>query len=312
MSEFSRTITVTGYRRPNLFRQLLQSLRANHLDGWRIYVQIEPSPLCDEFIACASELLAGCNYEISVNLRLLGVRNNPFVLLERVFQEGSRINIYLEEDLLVAPDITDLAVWYEKNHKPSWLCLSLLAGFCDSPGLISNTDYPDLLFPSKAFNSLGFVVLRDEWKRHFRQQWISDDDFMSDLRGERARGWDWAMFGHLLRAKALYSIQPVAARATTTGRDGGEHTIPEFFDRTFCDLPVVRSVTSGIAYQCVDAKELPGVVRRHVYLSEQFCETLRLFSERAAQSSARRRQPLLAASPPPRRIPSRAIRRARP
>jgi hypothetical protein len=213
MVDVSNTITVTAYRRPDLFRQLLLSLLANALRGWRLHIQVDPSPFCGQFLSIASELLAHCDHVITVNPRRLGVRENPFVLLDRVFSQGSPVNIYLEEDLLVGPDVTNLALWYEKNHRPSWLCLSLLGGTCGSSGLISAPEHPSLLYCSKAFNSIGFIARRNEWQNHFRVQWKSEE-FACNHRGEPKTGWDWSIFGHLLRTEGLQSVQPVAARAT--------------------------------------------------------------------------------------------------
>ena len=40
-----RSITITGFRRPFLFRAMLGTLLANDLAGWRILIQVEPSPV---------------------------------------------------------------------------------------------------------------------------------------------------------------------------------------------------------------------------------------------------------------------------
>lgn len=39
-----RAITITAYRRPQLFPDLLVSLRANDLNGRHVFVRVEPSP----------------------------------------------------------------------------------------------------------------------------------------------------------------------------------------------------------------------------------------------------------------------------
>ena len=160
-----RTITATAYRRPHLLKAMLETLLANELSGWRILIQIDASPVADDMARMAESLLDGHDRDIAINPSRLGVRENPYRLLERVFAEGSALNLYLEEDLLLSPDATRLASWYETNHCPEWLCLNLIAGGCASAGLLSNPDFPTLLFAGPTFNSLGFAVRRQEWQR---------------------------------------------------------------------------------------------------------------------------------------------------
>ena len=160
-----RSITITGFRRPYAFRAMLGSLLANDLAGWRILIQVEPSPVAEDFAAITTELLAGHDHELVFNASRLGIDENPLRLIERAFAEGSELNLYLEEDLLLAPDVTRLASWFEQNHRPDWLCLSLISGGCASAGLLSNADYPALLFAGRNFNSLGFAVRRAECRQ---------------------------------------------------------------------------------------------------------------------------------------------------
>ena len=172
--DHKRSITVTAMRRPELFRQLLESLVANDLAGWQVIIRVEPSERSGEFAAIAEDVLASIEYDLSVNQRVRGITLNPFLTIEEAFAAGSRLNLYLEEDLLVAPDATALALWYEREHKPTWLCLSLLAGPCGSTGFLSNERHPGLLFAARTFNSIGFVIRREEWYAHARAAWIGD------------------------------------------------------------------------------------------------------------------------------------------
>ena len=112
-----KTITITGYRRPHLFRNLLKSLLANELANWHIHARIEPTEFAEAYIAIANEMLAGHDFTMTVNPERLGVRRNPFAALQDVFARGSEINIYLEEDMVVSPDVTRLADWFVANHR---------------------------------------------------------------------------------------------------------------------------------------------------------------------------------------------------
>jgi hypothetical protein len=270
-----KTITITGYRRPHLFRDLLQSLAANDLAGWTIFVRLEPSPAVAEFIAIANETLPGQDCRVTVNPERLGVRRNPCALLEEVFAAGSAINLYLEEDMVVAPDAIALAEWFAAHHRSDWLCLSLLAGGCGGRGPISYAAYPDLLFLARTFNSLGFVATREAWRTHFAPNW------MVDPPGARhVAGWDWSIHFHLVRHPHLRTVQPALARANHTGRDDGEHCSAEFHDLAFSELPIAGLPAGSHEYRLTPLERLPAQVRLHAMLWDQVVVLWTFFLEK--------------------------------
>ena len=260
---------------------MLETLLANDLAGWRILVRIDPSPVADDMAQIAKSLLAGHDPDIAVNPARLGVRENPYRLLERAFAEGSALNLYLEEDLLLAPDATGLASWYRAHHRPEWLCLSLVAGGCASAGLLSNPDYPALLFAGSTFNSLGFAVRRQEWLRLMAPAWMTERDGVIKFDGKPTGGWDWQIYSLLLDDPKLRTLQPVLARATHNGRMAGEHCTPRFHDLAFAGLPLHQGPARGIDYRLVPTGELPSVVRRHVALWHEMSWALRAMARRA-------------------------------
>ena len=220
----------------------------------------------DQYRAAASELLSSIPIYFSVNSKQLGVRLNPYDLLNRVFQAGAELVLYLEEDLRLAPDATALAQWYAENHRHEWMCLSLLSGGCGSKGFISDRRYPDILFTSKTFNSLGFAAKRNEWDSHLRPVWLAEE-LIYDWRAQRVHGWDWSVYLRLIRTECLYSVQPVTARATHTGRHGGVYCTPEFHDAAFTGMDLADSESRS--YRLVATASLPATLRRQVLLWEQ-------------------------------------------
>lgn len=278
------TITATGFRRPWLFARMLRTLRANDLAGWRIALQIEPSFASREFVAAAEEILSGCDFSIRVNAKRLGVRFNPFTLIDRVFEEGGALNICLEEDLLLSPDICDLALWYARNHQPHWLCLNLLSGGCGSAGFISNPAYPRTLFESRLLNSLGLVVRRNEWHAHMRAAWADESVVTRDYQGREMRGWDWSLGALLLRSPSLRSLHVALARATHSGAELGEYCSKQFHDLAFGDLPIAGPDTVDAdaggrrepddRYRIMASHELPADLRRHVILADEMALAL--------------------------------------
>ena len=192
-----QTITIAGGRDLALFRGLLQSLVANDLSAWRIFIQVDPSPLTEHYIDAAANILGGFEYALTVNPRCLGTQENSFRLLEYVFRHSSSVNINLAEDTLAAADVTDLAQWYFDHHQPEWLCLSLLS-MSWPVEVHAHTAYRNLLFPGKEFNSSGFVVRREEWYQYFQNTKSVNGKALARLDEDFLVGWVWAICKHLL------------------------------------------------------------------------------------------------------------------
>jgi hypothetical protein len=258
----SFTITVTGKDRPDLFREMLSSLRANDLEGWRVEVAIDGDRVL-EFSEIAKQELNGVDYELTGNRTVLGIRLNPFCLLTKVFSEGSMLNLYLEEDFIVSPDATRLALWYHQNHRPKWACLNMVSGPCGSTGFLSNSFYPDILFESHTFNSLGFVTRRDEWFSVFKPAWMGSDNPPVSWRTHW--GWDWSIYG-LLADSDLVAVQPAFARVTHTGVTGTFSTA-RYHEKAFGNMEINRA--AGIEYRLLDVAELPHPLRSHINLHEE-------------------------------------------
>jgi len=257
-----RTISIIAYERPALFQQLLRSLVCNDLRGWRVEIQLEPSGHVTTLRDIASSVLGARDHAIHVNETRLGIARNSFTLLQRLFAKNSELNIYLEEDMVVAPDICALALWYLQNHSPHWFCLSLMSGFCGSAGFLSDINHPDLVFEARAFNSLGFVQRRQEWEQLAAPHWMAPADDLITIDRRRISGWDWSIAAMLARAPLLRALHPVAARARHTGREGGVHCSAEFHDLAFARLPL-SDARGPLAYRLVDPTDLPSPARGH-------------------------------------------------
>lgn len=109
-------ITITGWRRPKLFRMLLGSLAANDLRGWAIFVQLEPSEFVEDYRSAADELISAVPLFFTVNSERLGIRINPYRLLDRVFTDGAVAKCMLEyaadaKNRIVCACIMKLVCW---------------------------------------------------------------------------------------------------------------------------------------------------------------------------------------------------------
>lgn len=260
-----RSITITGMSRPALFRQALMTLRGNALDGWRVHIRIEPSEQSRHFAEIAAETLPAGSFELTVNTERLGIILNPRAAIDDAFAAGSAFNLHIEEDLLLAPDATAMALWFERHHRPHWLCLSLLAGPCGWPGLLSNREFPGTLVETQVFNSIGFAFRQAEWQAHIRPVWIepATPPYRPRSSGQWRThwGWDWSIYGALLASPHLRTVQPLLARATHNGPTG-TYSTPDFHHRAFDGLPLHDG--SAVDFRLADPAELPFEVRSHL------------------------------------------------
>jgi hypothetical protein len=245
---------------------MLKSLLANDLAGWRILIAVEPSSLAEEFTVVANRLLHDHDFSITTNKTKRGIKDNPFQLIEHAFADGASCVLYVEEDLLLSPDATRLALWFEENYCSQWLCLNLLAGGCASAGLLSNADYPDLLFEGYTFNSIGFAIRRTEWEKYMRGAWTREPARIFKFDGALTGGWDWSIFTMLMSNPLIRTLQPVLARATHNGRLQGEYCTPEFHDTAFGRLPIYNGEGAAQTYRVLPLGLLPHVVSSHARL----------------------------------------------
>jgi hypothetical protein len=272
--------------RPALFKTMLESLIGNALGGWAIYVSIEPTPAAVDIVDISRSILANQRYEIVVNDAVLGIQANPHRALTRAFAAGSELNLYLEEDFVISPDTTALASWYAENHKPSWLCLNLLAGPCGSRAYLSDPRFPEQLFLARTFNSIGFATRREEWNRLIEPAWFGGStppvaggpSANWQMRGTGGWGWDWAVYGLLAGSRELFSVQPVLARATHTGRTG-TWARPQFHDKAFQDLEICQRTTGQ--FELVESSKLAREARSLVHAHEELTMLRLQLEERA-------------------------------
>ena len=206
-----KTITVTAHDRPDLLSKTLDALSKNNTDGWEIFVSIEPTELTDGMVTIVKDRFPDAN--ILLPETKLGVRENPFQLLKHVFEDAqSDINIYLEEDLDISPDVCDIAEFYLKKGCPE-VCVCLCNHNIYSETII---DSEKLLTETEKFSALGMILSRDSWDENFEPNWNAK---------LRRGGWDDAMQQYVIRNKKTI-LMPVFSRSTHTG-EWGTHCRPK-------------------------------------------------------------------------------------
>lgn len=287
---FRKTITCPVMNRPDLFEMMLASLAMNDLNGWHMFVAVEPGDHQDAFAEICSRHLPDGGYTVTINPRRLGLRANLYHVVRRAFDQGAEVNLYLEEDLLLAPDVTTLADWFVANRQPHWLCLNLLAGACGNPGHMSHVAHPDLFFETDCFNSYGLVITPDAWAR-VRDAWLGPDPRVArnydvarwTRTGRRhllREGWDWAVWSEVLQDPALKVVQPVAARSTHIGVVG-VHVRPPFQERAFGHISLSTSAPAAADYRVVPIGKLPDPARGHSELLNHAARLMAGLDQRA-------------------------------
>ena len=186
-----KTITITAHDRPELLSKTLDALSKNNTDNWELFVSIEPTTLTESMISIVKERFPDAN--ILLPKKKLGVCENPFQLLEHVFDSvKSDINIYLEEDLDISPDVCDIAEFYLDKGCPE-ICVCLCNHNLNSETII---DSEKLLVETQKFSALGMILSSDSWRDNFKPNWRSR---------KKPRGWDHSIQRYVIANKKTYS-----------------------------------------------------------------------------------------------------------
>ena len=256
---------------------MLRSLVANDLEGWVIHIFVEPSQKQSEIGRIAEAVLGRNSWHLHCNEKRLGVKRNPFHAQHYVFELGSELNIYLEEDLLLAPDVTRLASWYAKHCEPNEVCLNLITGGCVSSGLVSYPGHDDVVVGMGVFNSLGFVASVEQWRQYIKPHWFDFPFGVFSSTGGRLSDWDCAINAYVMSRPELTVVQPIGARVLHIGRDDGEHCDGVFNDRVFSDMYLAEMPITISGYRkCEDWMELPQTVRTHLWLWKEMAGQQRI------------------------------------
>lgn len=237
----NKTITITAYNRPQYFAQICKTLRANKIQGWRIVVAFEPSEKFEEQKAMLDTILND-NDEVwravwYKNPEKKGVRKNPYDVLDYVFSQlNSEINIYLEDDIIISPDVAQLAEWfYSHKEEKEILSIKLVNESCKEL-----TNDKALLLCKNEFSALGMIIKKDSWNKYFKPNWFKD---VGMWQGQVRTGWDWMIHRGVLEVTPnLYTLMPVNSRSNHTGRDGGTHCSPKGHDEVFGDVKINETI----------------------------------------------------------------------
>ena len=206
-----KTITLIAYNRPHYLKRMLESLSRNNLEGYHLYCGVEPN--CQEVIdICKAIDFVPCM--VHVNAVQMGITANALGVLDRAFDAGSEFNVYLEDDLLLAPDTLDLANWYATHpRQPECVLLNLCNCVEETPDKSGVK-----VINTTGFNSWGWVATRESWHKWIRPNWFNDYNEVLGMQWGHGC-WDWSING-FIRSNHLNVMRPTCCRVTNIGEVG--------------------------------------------------------------------------------------------
>lgn len=200
-----KTISLSAYNRPHALSRMLESLKRNNTDGWRIFVSMDHSLACLDLITEIDWI--GVN--VSCAQSRLGLSLNTFLAPSLAFSSGSDFNLYLEDDLILSPDALDLCNWYERESS-------------DDPGVgmvlwrnnIATKDQCSLVDGlGQGGHGNGFVCTKNQWESFWRKEWFG--------YGSEGPGRQWDLHTDVrLRELGLHVMSPIYPRSVQQKIDG--------------------------------------------------------------------------------------------
>lgn len=209
---------MTSFNRPGYMREVLYTLANNAgLDEYTLHFGLEP---VNPDVIATAHAVQFMPTVINVNPKSLGVTNNPYTMLQRVFTTTNVPGVlYLEDDVILAPDAVRLATWYFQHpERNKYLCLNLY-----NPDSKADAN-PEELIGSSGFNALGVAITREQWFRYFQPGWHANP-----------AGWDWSIIDI---AKTVPCLMPKISRSHHIGREGGTYYDASRHDAIYCPNPM--------------------------------------------------------------------------
>jgi hypothetical protein len=213
-----KTITIAAYNRPENLAALLASLRDQllPLDGYKLIVRVDAGG--DHFgeVLALTQGIDFVEREVTHSRRNQGTVKTTHWTMERAFEhERADFNIYLEDDLLLAPDALNLAEWYMANAERIRRTEGVkdVGGFCLC-NLQCGED-AERVFLSRAFVGWGFVMSRSQWVMYAAPAWCEPEKLWGS-----AMMWDKSVANFIRVHPGTYNVFPEVSRVTNTGKVG--------------------------------------------------------------------------------------------
>lgn len=224
-----KSITMIGYRRPYLMKRTLEYLLKNDLEGWDIYIGIEKydaksmelhKQFIQEYVPQAKVFYRDWHYTLHARSRIC---RNMHDIISKAYGGGSEYNIHLEDDVVISPDVTQLADWYGQNEFNDIFCLTFanqcklefikerIEGVCEldklETAVLRSRELYNLEKRVSGFHGFAHCTRRREWYDFISAATFND------------KGWDWGWAYEILH-KNFSTLLPCITRCDHLGTHG--------------------------------------------------------------------------------------------
>lgn len=200
------TITMTCMDRPEYTLRVLESLKNQNksLRKYKLYINIDTGDceevvnICNDIDFIETDVKVFKFEEDEVNRR---ISINTHNVVRRAFDEGAKFNLYLEDDIVLSPDVLNLIDWYKKQDlkKIAALCL------CN---IIDNSYDENLIKKIRYSCFWGFAINKLQFEKYFEPAW------------QKGNIWDTSIARYIRTFEGVHNFNPKLSRSTNIGEQG--------------------------------------------------------------------------------------------
>lgn len=202
-----RAISISAWRRPDYFKQVLDSLKKCHgIEDYILYIGIDGKG--DERVVEMARAIDFVPVQMLLNNRHLGCNQCTKHIQMYAFKHFDYV-VHLEDDTPLAPDALRYFQWAEQFVQD--LSIFSVSAWGVQPREAENHNDNARVVKKQWFSCWAWATWQDRW-REMQHEWTtgSDSDKSWDIRVDEVRG-------------PRYQIQPIVSRSNNIGEHLGTH-----------------------------------------------------------------------------------------
>ena len=159
-------------------------------------------------------------YVILKNEKKIGIRQNPYNLINYAFESGSKFNLHLEDDILCSKNLFYLFYYYYKNQSEDYFIYGMFEYIKQNNGI--NKFYQIKVI--KSFIGYGWITTDYSWNK-IKEQWFTDPI-------EGSEGWNISLNYYIVKnnLKCLNVSYPYTKHFGEVGVYTNKHIIEQKFE----------------------------------------------------------------------------------
>ena len=155
-----KTLTISGYRRPDYFARVLSALSfCEGVDEYAVTAVLDPGEWTDQL----ADITRRHGHTVHIPARHLGCGAAIRYCLD-LGLEASAYHVHLEDDTVPSPDALRWFEWAGKNARPNTMTVS---GYNHHGGGAA----ADAAGWRRWFHPWGWATWREHWEKHLRPGW---------------------------------------------------------------------------------------------------------------------------------------------